>query len=261
MANSPATVYLVGSGPGDPDLLTRRAEQLIRKCDALVYDYLIAPEVIHWTKSGCEKHCVGKRAGFHSMPQAQIEALLVRLANEGKTTVRLKGGDPFVFGRGGEEMERLRAAGIPHEVVPAVTASLGAAAAVGLPLSHRNYNSAIVFITGHIDPATGEPGVDWEKYARLDATLCLYMAMKNLPGIVQQLLQAGLSPTTPAAVVQWATTSSQRECLAPLGKLVDKVRAEGLDSPAIVFIGRTVALAKCRSMPEGHVANGETSGQ
>lgn len=239
---SPSPVYLVGAGPGDPDLLTRRAEKLIRECDALVFDYLVDPELLEWTKEDCEKICVGKRAGFHSRPQNEIEDVLVKLSLEGKVTVRLKGGDPLVFGRGGEEAKRLRDAGIPFTVVPAVTAAIAAAAVANIPLTHRSYNSSVVFITGHEDPEKQRVGVDWAAYAKLDTTLCLYMSMKHLDSITKELMQAGLDPQTPAAVVQWATTKNEKKCFSTLGKVAQDANEKGLTSPAIVIIGRTAGL-------------------
>ncbi|MFP4352081.1 MAG: uroporphyrinogen-III C-methyltransferase [Puniceicoccaceae bacterium] len=235
----PAAVYLVGAGPGDPDLLTRKAERLIRSCDALVFDYLVAEEILGWAPARAERICVGKRAGFHSRPQEEIQEILVSLSRAGRTTVRLKGGDPFVFGRGGEEVAGLRAAGIPFEVVPAVTAGVAAAARAEIPLTHRSFNSSVVFLTGHLDPAKKEPGVDWAAYARLRTTLCLYMAMKHLGSIRDALVLGGLPPETPCAVIQWATTARERILHSTLAALAEDVARAGLSPPAIVLIGET----------------------
>lgn len=240
------TVHLVGAGPGDPDLLTRKAERLIRSCDALVFDYLIDTAILQWTKDGCQKICVGKRAGFHSLPQPEIENVLVGLARKGLDVVRLKGGDPFVFGRGGEEMQRLREAGVPHEIVPAVTASLGAAAAAGIPLSHRSHNSSIVFLTGHEDPEREGSRLDWARYGALDTTLCLYMAVRQLPAIVERLLAGGLDPDTPAAAVQWATMPDECICTGRVADIARRMEETEMASPAIIIIGRTAALARAR---------------
>ena len=237
----PAAVYLVGAGPGDPDLLTRKAERLIRSCDALVFDYLVAGEILTWAPARAEKICVGKRAGFHSRPQEEIEEILVSLSRAGKTTVRLKGGDPFVFGRGGEEVARLRAAGIPFEVIPAITAGVAAAARAEIPLTHRSFNSSVVFLTGHLDPTGDTPGIDWALYAKLRTTLCLYMAMKHLGSIRDALVRGGLPRDTPCAVVQWATTEKERILYSTLAELAGDVDSAGLSSPAIVIIGETAS--------------------
>ncbi len=237
--STPATVHLVGAGPGDPDLLTRKAERLIRSCDALVFDYLVAEELLAWAPPDAERICVGKRAGFHSLPQEEIQQVLVRLSRAGKRTVRLKGGDPFVFGRGGEEVARLRAEGIPFEVVPAVTAGVAAAARAVVPLTHRSHNSSVVFLTGHHDPHRPGPGIDWASYARLQTTLCLYMSMKRLPGIRDALVRGGADSQTPCAVVEWATTRKERILFATLADLPEKVEAQGFGAPAVVLIGPT----------------------
>ena len=236
-------VYLVGAGPGDPELITRKAERLIRSCDALVFDYLVSEELLKWAPTTAERICVGKRAGFHSLPQEKIQDVLVRLSLAGKMTVRLKGGDPFVFGRGGEEVSRLRAKGIPFEVVPAITAGVAAAARAVVPLTHRSFNSSVVFLTGHQDPSKDDAtGVDWATYARLDTTLCLYMAMTRLPQIQKALIDGGMPATTPCAVVQWATTEKERILYTTLEKLPADCEKDNFTAPAIVIIGKTAAL-------------------
>ncbi|MBC2600222.1 uroporphyrinogen-III C-methyltransferase [Puniceicoccus vermicola] len=234
-----STVYLVGAGPGDPDLLTRKAEKLIRSCDALVFDYLVAKEILDWAPAHAEKICVGKRAGFHSLRQEEIQDVLVRLSLSGKTTVRLKGGDPFVFGRGGEEVTRLRSESIPYEVVPAITASIAAAARAEIPLTHRSFNSSVVFLTGHQDPSKEDTGVNWADYAKLQTTLCLYMAMGRLGKIRDSLIEGGLSPETPCAVIQWATTPEEKILYSALHSVAEDVEKANLSSPAIVIIGKT----------------------
>jgi uroporphyrin-III C-methyltransferase len=235
------TVSLVGAGPGDPELLTLKARRLLRRAEAVVYDHLIPPEALALAKPGCERIFVGKKGGHVCRPQSEIDALLVRLGREGKRVVRLKGGDPFVFGRGGEEAAALAEAGIPFEIVPGVTAALGAAAYAGIPLSHRQRSSAIVFLTGHEDPAKSDRSVRWEDYARLGATLCVYMGVRNLPDIARRLQAGGMPPSTPAALVQEATTGKQRILRADLATLARRAKAEGFQSPAIVIIG---AVAK-----------------
>lgn len=242
METTPGKVYLVGAGPGDLGLVTRRAEQLIRDCDALVYDYLANPALLLWAKAGCEKICVGKRKGLHSRPQTEIESVLVALAQRGKTVVRLKGGDPFVFGRGGEEMERLHAAGVPFEVVPAVTAAIGAAACAGFPLTHRDHASSVTFLTGHTDTERGGFHIDVHKYAAIGGTLAIYMGMGALAGIAEQLIWAGMPPETPAAVVEWATLGRQRSLRATLATIAGAVAEQALTAPAVVVIGHVTGL-------------------
>lgn len=236
------TVYLVGAGPGDPGLMTVKGKGLIESCDALVYDYLVEESMTGWVKAGCELHCVGKRAGFHSMSQDLIEALLVKLAGSGKSVVRLKGGDPFVFGRGGEEAEALRQRGIAYEVIPAVTAALGCAAYCGIPLTHRELSSAVTFISGHECPGKEETMVDWRAHARSGATLVLYMSMGRLKEICGCLVQEGRDPETPAAVVEWGTTPRQRSVRGTLADIVWKVEESGLGPPSVVIIGKVAAL-------------------
>ena len=204
------TVYLVGAGPGDPELITVKGRRLIGECDALVYDYLVDEGMKNWVKADCELHYVGKKAGFHSMAQGDIEKLLIKLAQRGLHVVRLKGGDPFVFGRGGEEAESLRKAGIRYEVIPAVTAALGCAAYCGIPLTHREWSSSVTFISGHENPEKDSSMVDWEAHAVSGATLVLYMSMGRLEEICQRLIRGGRNAKTPATVVQWGTTPKQR---------------------------------------------------
>ena len=237
----PGTVHLVGAGPGDPELLTLKALRLIRAADAVVYDYLVTPAILAEAPAGCERVFVGKRAGFHCRPQSEIDQILVMLARQGKRVVRLKGGDQFVFGRGGEEAEALAAEGIPCEVVPGITAALGAAASTGIPLTHRAHCSALVFITGHEHPDKPEASVRWEDYARLNATLCIYMGMHRLESITRRLQEGGLSPDTPAAIIQAATTDQERHLVATLGTLAERSAAAGISTPAIVIIGEVAA--------------------
>lgn len=234
-------VYLVGAGPGDLGLVTLRAKELIRKADVLVYDYLVHPDMVDWVKSSCEVVYVGKKAGFHSMPQEEIEALLVKHAQAGREVVRLKGGDPYVFGRGGEEARALAADGIPFEVVPGVTSALAAGAYAGIPLTQRNTSASLVMVTGHEDPIKHELQVDWPKLGSLEnTTLAIYMGMSRLPDITAQLAQGGLASDTPAAVVQWASLGRQRSVSGTIANIAEKAAAEGLKAPAIVFVGDVV---------------------
>ncbi len=242
MSDSSGKVYLVGAGPGDPGLVTLRAKELIDTADVIVYDNLANHQLLEWAKADCEKIYVGKEAGRHAVPQDEIENILVEHADRGKNVVRLKGGDPFVFGRGGEEARRLDAAGISFEIVPGITAALASAAYAGIPLTHRDHSSAISFITGHENPEKKEFRVDFRKFANNGGTLCIYMGMGHLPKIVSDLQDAGQSPDTPVAVVQWATLSKQRSVFGQLGTICETVAEAGLSSPAIIIVGDTVSL-------------------
>lgn len=236
-------VYLVGAGPGASDLVTVRGKELIQHCDVLIYDYLVYDELLTWTKSGCIQTYVGKRSGFHSKPQADIESLLISHALEGKMVVRLKGGDPFIFGRGGEEADALHQAGITFEIVPGVTASVGAAASLGIPLTHRRDSSAVVLVTGHEDPGKREAIIDWEKYARLGATLCIYMGLTRIETIADELLKAGMDFETPVALIRWATLPAQESCIGKLGTIAESVEESGMKPPAMIIVGAVVKEA------------------
>jgi uroporphyrinogen III methyltransferase/synthase len=236
-------VYLVGAGPGDPGLITVRGRALLAECDAVVYDALANPALVRGLDA--ELHEVGKRGGSSdSARQGEINALLVRLAREGKRVVRLKGGDPFVFGRGSEEAQALATEGVAFEIVPGVTAGIAAPAYAGIPVTHRGLSTSVTFVTGHEDPAKGGSTVDWASLARAAATgtLVLYMGVRALSRIVPVLRAAGLPDETPAAAVQWGTYPSQRTLTATLGTLEERVVAAGLDAPVIFVIGRVVEL-------------------
>src|SRR4051794_22178677 len=191
------TVYLVGAGPGDPGLVTRRALELVRSADAIVYDRLIPAGLVAEAVPDAELHYVGKEPGKPSMEQEAINALLVELARSGKSVVRLKGGDPFVFGRGGEEAQALVTAGVPFEVVPAVTSGIAAPAYAGIPVTHRDEASAVAFVTGHEDPAKAETAIDWDALAQFPGTLVFYMGVKQLPEISRRLIESGRAPDMP----------------------------------------------------------------
>jgi uroporphyrinogen III methyltransferase / synthase len=253
------TVYLVGAGPGDSELLTIKAQRLIREADAVVYDYLVAPEILALADARAERVFVGKKGGGFCCPQTHIDATLVRLATEGKTVVRLKGGDPFIFGRGGEEAEALAAAGIKFEVVPGVTSALAAAAYAGIPLTHRSHSSAVVFLTGHEDPAKPDSAIHWEDYGKLGATLCIYMGMKNLETIARRLQAGGLAAETPVAVVQSATTGDHRQLLSTLGRVALESEHAGFGAPAMVIVGEVAALADKLAWFDAARANASTS--
>lgn len=237
------TVYLVGAGPGHAKLLTLRAQELICAADVILYDSLIGDEgsILGLARPEAEKIFVGKRPGAKAMDQEEIERRMIALAESDRSVVRLKGGDPMIFGRGGEEATALRAAEIPYEIVPGVTASLGAAAMASLPLTGRHLNSAVVLVTGHEDPNKDGPAVDWDALAKTGATLAIYMGMGHLAEIAEKLLAGGLSGDTPASVVEWATIGRQRSVFATLDTIAEEVQGEGLGSPAIIFIGAAAA--------------------
>lgn len=234
-------VHLVGAGPGDLDLVTVRARELIAAADVVVYDYLVHPAMLAWCRPDCERIYVGKRPHLHARPQEEIEALLVDRARAGRDVVRLKGGDPFVFGRGGEEVRRLAAAGIPFEVVPGVTAALAAGAFAGIPLTLRNTSSALILLTGHEDPSTHTLAVDWRRFGSIpNATLAIYMGMGHLRHILAELMAGGLTPDTPAAVVEWASLGRQRSVAGTAATLADRVEAAQLGPPAMILVGEVV---------------------
>jgi len=241
---SDGIVYLVGAGPGDPGLLTLRARSLIETCDVLVYDHLANKRLHDWAPADCERIDVGKSPGRHTMDQSEIGQILVEKAQSGLRVVRLKGGDPFVFGRCAEEMIALDDAGVSYEIVPGVTAALACAAYAGIPLSHRDFGSSISFLTGHEDVAKESLRVDFSKFSEVGGTLCIYMGMSKMEEIVGKLLTGGLSAERPAAVVCCGTLPGQRKVLAPLGELVERAKQEKLGAPAIIFVGNSIGLAR-----------------
>ncbi len=231
---------MVGSGPGDPDLLTVKASRLLRQCDALVYDALVPQEILKLAKKECECIFVGKRRGHHSTSQSKINALLLELAKHHKSIVRLKGGDPFVFGRGGEEAIFLHEQGVSVQVVPGITSGIAAPAYFGIPLTHRLTGSSVTFITGHEGVDKLRPSANWRALAKSSNTLVIYMGVHNLQFIVNELLIAGLSPKVPAAVIQQATVTGQRCLKTSLATLVEDVRINQFQSPSIVIIGEII---------------------
>ena len=231
------TVYLVGAGPGDPGLLTVRARELIDAADVILYDRLIPPGVLDGVRA--ELVYVGKQGGGPQMPQEEIDRLLVQYGTGGRTVVRLKGGDPFVFGRGGEEALVLRAAGIPYEVVPGITAGIAAPAYAGVPVTHRELASGVAFVTGHENPAKPETALDWPALAAFPGTLVFYMGVKALPRIASQLIAGGRSPSEPVAVVERGTLPGQKTVLSTLSEVGS---IEGIRAPAITLVGPVAAL-------------------
>jgi len=251
---SEGIVYLVGAGPGDPGLMTRRSLELIAAADAILYDRLIPADALEGARPGCDLRYVGKEPGNPAMAQEDIDALLVELGSQGLRVVRLKGGDPFVFGRGGEEAEALAQAGVAFEVVPGVTSGVAAPAYAGIPVTHRDAASAVAFVTGHEDPGKEEsrnstdsasvpnPSLDWGALARFPGTLVLYMGMKNLPLISQRLIAAGRPAEEPAAVIQRGTLPGQTAVNATLAEIAERVAEAGIRPPAITVIGPAAAL-------------------
>ncbi|MEJ2200923.1 MAG: uroporphyrinogen-III C-methyltransferase [Desulfuromonadaceae bacterium] len=237
-------VYLIGAGPGDPGLITVKGLACLRKAEVVVYDYLANPAFLREAPAGAERIYVGKRAGKHHRSQEEINQLLVAKAGEGKIVARLKGGDPYIFGRGGEEALCLCQAGIPFEVVPGVTAGFAAAAYAGIPLSHRDYTTSLGLITGHEHPDKKMSSLDWNKLATGVGTLVFYMGMANLSLFARELMAHGRPENTPVAVIRWATTPKQRTLVGTLADVVDKVAAADLQPPAIIIVGEVVELRR-----------------
>ncbi|SHI96396.1 uroporphyrinogen-III synthase /uroporphyrinogen-III C-methyltransferase [Malonomonas rubra DSM 5091] len=238
MANG--KVYLVGAGPGDPGLLTIKGQLCLTQADVVIYDYLANPLLLGYAPEHAEKIYVGKVRGNHHLPQEQTNALLAEKAAEGKQVVRLKGGDPYIFGRGGEEAAYLKERNIPFEVVPGVTAGFAAAAYAGIPLTHRDITTSLALMTGHERPERKLSSLDWEKLATGLGTLIFYMGMTNLRMISEQLIEHGRSPKTPVAVVQWATLPRQRTLVGTLETIADDVVREGIEPPAVIIVGEVV---------------------
>jgi uroporphyrinogen III methyltransferase/synthase len=236
MKPNPGKVFLVGAGPGDPGLITVKGRKILERADAILYDHLASGRLLDLAPAPAERIYVGKKRSAHEVPQAEIDAMMIERARQGKTVVRLKGGDPFIFGRGGEEMEALAAAGIPFEIVPGVTTPLGLAAYTGVPLTHREHTSAVTFVTGHSVEA-----IDWSKVGAAD-TLVLFMGLVNFAEIAHELIRHGRSPRTPAMVVRWATRPDQQTIAGTLEDLAERIERAGLRPPATIVIGEVVSL-------------------
>ncbi|MGF1689094.1 siroheme synthase CysG [Photobacterium japonica] len=233
-------VALIGAGPGDPGLLTLRALQLMQQADVVLYDYLVSDDVMDLVRRDAEWVCVGKKAGFHSVPQSETNRLIVQYAEQGKRVVRLKGGDPFVFGRGGEELEVLFDRNIPFEVVPGITAAAGATAYAGIPLTHRDYAQTAMFVTGHLKPDGKQ--LDWRTLARGNQTLVIYMGLMNSRDIQLQLIQHGRAPDTPIAIIERGTQRAQKVFKGQLDGLAEL--AQQAESPSLIVIGEVVNLSE-----------------
>ncbi len=244
MNNSPPKgyVYLIGAGPGDPGLITVKGLECIGRADAILYDYLANDELLAHARKGAELIYAGKVGGAHNREQCQINELLVQKAREGKVVARLKGGDPFVFGRGGEECEALVAAGIPFEVVPGVTAGIGAAAYAGIPLTHRDVTTSVAFVTGHEHPGKEASEIDWERLSLGSGTVVFYMGIKNLPEIAANLVAHGRSPATPVALIRWGTRPEQEVLVGTLADIAEKARKAAFRAPAVTVVGDVVQL-------------------
>jgi uroporphyrin-III C-methyltransferase len=249
-------VFLVGAGPGDPELLTVKAVRVIKTADVVVYDRLVPPEILALIPQGAARIDVGKRAGHHPVPQSEINHLLVRLAQSGRTVVRLKGGDPFIFGRGSEEAAELRKAGIACEIVPGITSAQGCAASAQTPLTHRGLATGVRYVTGHCK--ADEPlDLDWEGLADPNTTLVVYMGLANIDEIARQLMNKGLAGDTPTLAISQGTTARERRFCASLANLPERARTCGFDGPVLFIIGKVAALAAEWSVrDDGNAENG-----
>jgi uroporphyrinogen III methyltransferase/synthase len=242
MTTTIGKVYLIGAGPGDPGLITVKGLECVKKADVIIYDYLANERLLEHRRPDAELIYVGKQGGRHTLPQDEINSLIVKRAKEGKIVARLKGGDPFIFGRGGEEAEELADDGIPFEIVPGVTAATAVPTYAGIPLTHRDHTASVAFVTGHEDPTKEESKVHWDRIATGIGTLVFFMGMKNLQNIVDNLVSHGRSAETPVALIQWGTRTDQRVVTGTLKDIVPKVKEAKLGPPAIIVVGEVVRL-------------------
>ncbi|MBI1841139.1 MAG: uroporphyrinogen-III C-methyltransferase, partial [Verrucomicrobia bacterium] len=240
--SSPGTVYLVGAGPGDPGLITARGAELLGRAGVVFYDALVSKELLSLAPPGAELIYGGKRAKDHAIPQEQMNQLLVEKAREGKRVVRLKGGDPYVFGRGGEEAQELADAGVPFEVVPGISSAIGAANYAGIPITHREHCSAFTVFTGHEDPAKPESALDLQWLASVPGTKVILMGVERIRALSEGLIAKGQAASTPVAMVRWGTTARQQTLVGTLGTIADEVERTGFSAPAVTVIGDVVAL-------------------
>jgi uroporphyrinogen III methyltransferase / synthase len=243
-------VYLVGSGPGDPGLLTIKGAEKIAEADVIVYDYLAGRNFLEKARADAELIYVGKSGKSHTVEQVDINQILVSKAKEGKIIVRLKGGDPYVFGRGGEEAQELAAAGVTFEVVPGITSAIAAPAYAGIPVTHRDHASMVTFVTGHEDPKKDESAIDWSVLAKMSGTLIFLMGVKNIENISNELISNGKASETPAALVRWGTTPNQVSVVSDLGNIAMESRRKGLSAPAILIVGSVIRLKETLSWYE-----------
>lgn len=242
-ASTRGKVYLVGAGPGDPELITVKGLRCLRAAEVVVYDRLVNAALLDEVPASAQRVFVGKQPGRCSLRQEEINALLVEQGRLGRIVVRLKGGDPCVFGRGGEEALALAEAGIAFEIVPGISSAIAVPAYAGIPVTQRGQSGVLTIVTGHETPEHAEPLVDWDALAKLDGTLVILMGVATLPAISQKLLTAGMAPTMPAAVIEQGTVSQQRMVSGPLAEIAGRVTTAGLHSPAVVVIGRVVDLS------------------
>lgn len=243
MERSNGRVYLVGAGPGDPELITLKGLRCLRAAEVIIYDRLISPILLEEAPPEAERVFVGKASGCHTLAQEEINALLIAHARKGRVVVRLKGGDPFLFGRGGEEATALAEAGIPYEIVPGVTSAIAAPAYAGIPITHRNYAAQVTIVTGHESTADGPAAsINWEALAKLEGTLVILMGLANLANIARRLIAYGMSPLTTAAVIEQGTLPTQRIVTGALDQIAAQTQAAGMRSPAIIVVGAVAAL-------------------
>lgn len=240
----PGEAYLVGAGPGDIGLLTVRGLELLRSADVIIYDQLANPDLLGQAREGARLYDVGKRGGNHKVEQHDINRMIVQEALEGRTVVRLKGGDPFMFGRGGEEVEELRKAGITVHVVPGVTSAIAAPALAGIPVTHRDHASTVTFVTGHERDDRDDERIDWEALARLKGTIVILMGMANLERNMERLVGGGMDPTTPVGVVHRGSTPQQKVVLSTVAEVGEECRRQSVGSPAVVVVGGVASLQR-----------------